>query len=377
MRYPAFRRLAAEMASLTRYAFQRRCWELLRELWPDLIYARELGNLDTKGIDLYVSKESLGAYHFDVVVQCKGLEVPRFGEEHLQDCIMSMGKFASSGFKTNPYYFIVNRLITESVHRKILEDQLRSLVECHKAGATYLLDLQGFTQFLLNSLIEILLLRIQSLDAQHFAQYEKVMGKGDYVDEVPFIEKRYKLSHSDLLRLTQQVARNPYQHLLDRFRQRFLESSEHTSAPSKLWTLIISEFGFGKTCLLLRLGVHLWHAGLPALYVPFVEIPRDGFVHELALVKSLLRTIVEQDEDANARAVDLWAVALSILLRTRADFVLLLDGLDEHRDAYSHEGIRRIFDCLRDYVCSIALSMRQELWDERHGNPKSAIEKIA
>ena len=55
--------------------------------------------------------------------------------------------------------------------------------------------------------------------------------------------------------------------------------------------------------------------------------------------------------------------------------MLLIDGLDEHRDAYKQEGIRRMFDCLRDYACPIVLSMRQEFWDERQGNLQSAMKK--
>ena len=375
MRYPKFKRLAGELASLTRYAFQRRCCDLLRELWPDLVYAKELGNLDTKGIDLYVSAEGLHMPDFDIVVQCKGLELPHFGEAHLRECITSIDKFASCDLRTHSYYLIVNRAITEPAYRDKLEERLKNLIKCRMAATTYLLDLNGFTQFLLNTLREKLLRRIESLDAQHVAQYEEVMGRGIYIDGVPFVEERYEPYRSDQLRPIRQVAKNPHQYLLDRFRRRFLETSEYHGAPKKLWTLVISEFGFGKTCLLLRLGVHLWNAGLSALYVPLVEIPRDAFGNERLLVKSFLRIILGEQGESSSHELGLWAIALSSLLRTRSDFVLLLDGLDERRDAYSHEGIRRIFDCLRDYTCPIVLSMRREFWDERHGNLQLVMRK--
>ncbi len=107
------------LAEFGRHAFQDKCFEMLREIIPHLINARELGDVDKIGVDLYTLNIENG--QFAIVFQCKGNEVPDFNKDHFVDCLKSIRSFQKSDKKTESYFLVVKRgslSITEEICNK-------------------------------------------------------------------------------------------------------------------------------------------------------------------------------------------------------------------------------------------------------------------
>lgn len=105
-----------KLASSSRFALQELCYSVLKSIYPELIYAPEMGEIGAAGIDLYTV--DLEWQHIDQAFQCKGFENLEFGQSQLQQCIISCQKLLSSGVKLSSYYLIINRMVKERAHRK-------------------------------------------------------------------------------------------------------------------------------------------------------------------------------------------------------------------------------------------------------------------
>lgn len=167
---------------------------------------------------------------------------------------------------------------------------------------------------------------------------------------------------------------NPLSYLCQDIKRRLGNVKEQPGRQvQKFWTILVSEFGFGKTSLLLRLARELKELGFEALYVPIALIPPNGFDAETTFVRCLWQIVFEPTEELDIYRPNVWDVPFRHILQSRQDFVILLDGLDEHRYAYTHDGIRQIIGGLRHLTRHVVLSVRKEFWEERAGNINMAI----
>jgi hypothetical protein len=191
-------------------------------------------------------------------------------------------------------------------------------------------------------------------------EYKERMDQDFYMSDVPFVdnEKQYM---------------NPSQYVKDTvYGRRTINSN------LRCWTFIVSEFGFGKTSLLLNLPF-LDHDKL-YIYVPIAQFTSDAFTNEATLSKGILSILNERELECSGDVLTnlpdkLLALALTLLLRSNKNIVLLYDGLDEHHKAYTEKGLVDIFNCASEFVCHSIFSVRKEFIDERHGNFLYAIGK--
>lgn len=357
-----------ELSSKTNRDFQRACFELLQQIWPDIRYAKDLRMFDRAGIDLYVPHPT--SDNLAIAIQVKGFEVFQFCKSQLNQCIESINKFLQSDFLAHNYLLIINcRFIEDSALRADLHERVKEIERRKKAKKADLLDLQRFLNLFFDNLSEILIKRIELQNKNHLELYEETMGSGVYISDVPFTAEGYGSNGE------KQTAKiNPLQHVSNYLEKRIklvqIRPGRHLG---KLWTVVVSEFGFGKTSLLLGLSKELKLRGFEALYVPIALIPPDGFTSEKGFIRCLLRIIFEQSEEIDIDLPQLWDVSLQDILRSKQHFVLLLDGLDEHRDAYSHEGLRQIMNTVRELARHVIISVRKEFWDERSGSIEAAL----
>ena len=95
-----------EISILSGTVFQKKCFEYLSALIPDLRYAAELKKVDRKGIDIYQISTS-PKYNYNIAFQCKGLE-DRFDKSQYDQCMASIATLRKSGISINKYYMVIN-----------------------------------------------------------------------------------------------------------------------------------------------------------------------------------------------------------------------------------------------------------------------------
>jgi len=354
------KRYLKELAGAYDRDFQHACHNLLKQLWPEIRYAKDLRHFDRAGVDLFLST------HYgtiDVAIQCKGFETLNFGQKHLKQCVKSIDAFKKSNFNCEEYFLLINQpFIKDAEVRKSLEAELKELERLHKVKKAKLLDLQRFLNFFFAKLEEVLLEGIQLRNRKYLTQYDETIGTGIYIQDVPFKKNLATAEINPLLYLSEDISR--------RLQSR---SKQPLQQLQKFWTIIVSEFGFGKTSLLLQLSKQLKEVGLEALYVPIALIPPNGFDGETNFVRCLLQMIYEENDELDVYRSSIWDVPLRHILQSRHDFVLLLDGIDEHRYAYTTDGIKQILGGLRHLTRHVVLSVRKEFWEDRAGNINMAI----
>ncbi len=139
------------------------------------------------------------------------------------------------------------------------------------------------------------------------------------------------------------------------------------------WTFIISEFGFGKTALLLNLAGEIHSKDMQPVYLPIAQFDKEAFRNEYSLCKNTLEIIFEERFDEARLLNKLLLKTFQLMLRSTGEYVLLFDGLDEHYYAYENQGLKRFFICLRNFSNKCIFTVRKEFWDERHGSFDDAI----
>lgn len=361
-------RYLKELAGKTNRDFQRGCYELLKEVWPEMRYAKDLREFDRAGIDLYLANPKNS--QFSLVMQCKGFEALNFSEKQFGQCVESIGKYVKSKYSCDEYILVVNQpYFKDTLVRRKLEKELKTIEEAGKSKKTALFDLRQFLNFLFDNLVDLLLKRFEIQNSEYLNQYETVMGSGVYVSEVPF-KRLAPIAYGKNTGLRS----NPLQFICRDIEAKLGPTRKEPGRQvQKFWTIVVSEFGFGKTSLLLRIAGELNRLGFGALYVPIALIPPNGFDAETNFIRCLWQIIFEPSAELDLNRPSVWDVPLRDILQSRQDFVILLDGLDEHRYAYTHEGIRQIMNGLRHLTRHVVLSVRREFWDERSGSIEMAI----
>lgn len=350
--------LKVKLYESSRSEFQNTCFRILETIYPHIISSRELGSIDASGIDLYTRDYDSEAIL--QVFQCKGFELPEFSDNQLQQCLKSITSFASSPFSAEEFYLVINRHIKDNPIRSELNTALTELVSSGKAKKATLLETNTFINFVFVKLDESLLSIIEERNNSFRLEYKERMKQDFYLSDVPFID-------SGRLYL------NPSQYIKDTvYGQRAINSN------LRCWTFIVSEFGFGKTSLLLNLP--LLDTDKLYIYIPIAQFGSDAFTNEAALSRGILSILNERELDLTGDALTnlsdkLLTLAFTLLLRRNKNIVLLYDGLDEHHKAYTEEGLADIFNCASEFVCHSIFSVRKEFIDERHGNFLYAVGK--
>lgn len=146
--------------------------------------------------------------------------------------------------------------------------------------------------------------------------------------------------------------------------------------------LVISEFGFGKTSLLLNIFGELSKAGGSAIFVPLAQLPPNSFKSEQAFVKGILTILYSSHKNNPDYGSNLFSFGLNFyddtdpiaqlliagfsqMVNNRKDVIFLFDGLDENELAYSFQGITSIFHQIKTLKSQCIITMRREFWADR------------
>lgn len=334
-------------------------------VWPAAQYARDLGWHDRLGVDCFVVEEHMASPNatYPIVVQCKGLEKQAFDETHLDDALKSIRKVAKSGLPIQEYWLVINRFIKETPLRAALRTDLDDLEKSGAVGKAVLLNHQDFLVSLIELLIPWIKLRLLERNRDCLNQYVNALRNGiEYVPDVPFRDQRG-------------ADRNPSAKLAASMSQNVRESGGRATGmehASKAYRFVLSEFGFGKTSLLLDLTRKL--QGRSVFYQPVAELDKKSFQNEFELTKSLYQRVCPEDS-ADIVATHLPLVAFRELIRYDPQFVLLLDGLDEHRAAYRESSLCNVFGSLRSFASDIVIAARKEYFESFRGSIDLAMRR--
>jgi hypothetical protein len=375
----AFKWSVAEMGRTWGHDFQRWVHEKLQQLWTDVYYAPDLvSRLDRAGIDLYRGTPK----SFDLVVQCKGMQAPIEGK-HLPEIRRSIRKFGESGFEAEEYWLVFNHPVLESDMRDAIQEDLDGLVSLGKARSARWLNPNQFLLLLFTRLLVQLKADLPQRNRGRLDLYAaRMRGGREYMPDVPCTRhvRRGRSSHGRAKpaqwRFESQHVRAPLRLLDDDLCTGLTQrraASRNTN--SSAYRFVLSDFGFGKTSLLLQLAAGLPPDRRPSIYVPIVELSSDAFYTEHNFVAALFALLYPEHADRlqTARYIPLQVFRLA--LRSDPSFVLVLDGLDEHRLTYTTDGLTRLFRAIRDLACDVVISARREFWETSRGNLEVAMKE--
>lgn len=349
-----------ELSSLSGVPFQKKCFEHLSDLIPDLRYAAELKLVDRKGIDIYQISSS-AKYDFNIAFQCKGLET-RFDKSQYQQCMASLAALRKANVRINKYYMLVNlkSKYFDLTLKKALVDQIKLLVTDKIANSAQLLDAEAFTGFL-GGMIQLQLSKqIQRANNRFAKDYTRNMNQKFYYESIPY-----------------QIGNKNGSNAADYVINKTIDIDKNTlRSTGKNWILVISEFGFGKTSLLFHLFDRIRKHKQRCLYIPVALFSRDDFLYTTKFASRLLKIIEGRDIDLSLTYNKVRSRLLHYQLQHENDqIILMIDGLDEQEELFKQDILKIFFKHISVFKCPIIFTIRKEMWDERYGNFSAALGK--
>jgi hypothetical protein len=328
-----------------------------------LIMSKRLGELDKLGIDAFSLNEE--SHDFEIVIQCKGFEKPKFGEDQLRQCIREISKYKEKGPPVKCYQLVLNRFV-EGAEREALTTKLEELVLAKKAQKVELLDLNKLLQKIEDLAISRITEWANYSSQNLIAQYNQRLSDVDYIPEVPFDSGG--------------VNSNPVQFIVQKIEE--LVGSYKQDQTSKyrptFSILLTSSFGFGKTRALHTITSTLSAKGYTVILVPAGMLEATVFSNVSGLTHSILNILLPEDEEFEDLIIRILRDALKTKLIVSKNWILLLDGLDEHPSAYKTQSLYVLWQSIRDLGVPFVITARDELVDARplefssqHGNQSS------
>ena len=365
------KRLKKRLEDSSKLTFQRVCFDLLSYAWPDLQYAPELRLHDRRGADLFSfgRRESNGSegWDYDFVVQCKGVEDKEFGEDDYEAAVRDVEKFRKTKLRAHRYWLVLNRSATAPGWAAKLAQAVKDLAASGAADEARWFDPQALLVATFDELIAQAKGRIREKNVEQLARYNVAMREHEqYVPDVPY-HARIRRGAGSRAHWAERSGRNPGAAIASTL------SARIGSPNVQRFRLLTSEFGFGKTLLLLQLAIQLGESGRAVLYQPVVELARDCFSNEFSFVRSVYEGLFPEDEAVNKTADHPPLAAFREVLRYDPSTLLLLDGLDEHPRPYTFAGLRDVFSSLKELACDMVVSVRKEFFDACGGNFNEAM----
>lgn len=262
------------------------------------------------------------------------------------------------------FYFTVSSYFKTGSIKQWLEEKIREIIGTN-VTEVYVFALKDYLNFLFEQVDGELRDNILSANQRFFEEYRERMEQYFYLPEVPFSDGQ---KHSRL---------NPMLFLDEILNVQFAEMSELLYAlkqqgrytetqPTRQKCFLVSEFGFGKTSLLLHYARRLKELNIIPVYIPMALTDKVAFQSVSDFSRNILGLITGQQlDDQNDHFVRLQIRVFKEMLKVRTDIVLLFDGLDEHPQAYKQEGLQQIAYCMKDFKPPCVFSVRKEFWDAR------------
>ena len=351
-----------------RHEFQRRIFNTLYPVKQSLKKSDDLLKIDSAGIDLFTTQEKhlpKEVSRFNEVYQCKGFEKPEFTSSQLKQCRDSIKSFVKSEYDCDNYYLAFNQIV-KPPFRKQLNELLQEIVIAKKAKSAEFLDIYLLIDHLANSIEKHLIKDLIFTSQRFYDQYKDVMELNDYYSDVPF-------------KLNSKTSREPLKYVMNR--AKIEEIANRQSAVDYVkgrYFFIISEFGFGKTRLLLELFRKYKSQNQIPLYLPMPAFDDADLSSAGNICKKVMILISEHHDLDYKQFTEYFQLARRILqkiLCNNPNIVIMFDGLDEHRYLNKFIGTKHFFHSLTDFKAIFLFGVRKSFWDDKKGNFLSAIGK--
>lgn len=339
--------------------FQKRCYGWLKFLYPEILDAKDLGEIDREGVDLYIL--DLNRLNYSKAFQCKGFE-KAFGDSQLKQCIASINTFSKAAIWAEEYYLIINVQLGSDYARKLLL-HLDKLVENKKVGKVYLLNSNGFVSYYDKELRRVILNKISVSNKRLYDDYTFTMSQSFYYENVPFILNDHHKS-------------SPLNSILDNIDSLTAQKTITQHCIGKYFFLV-SEFGFGKTTTLLELYHRCLNKKFIPIYIPSAILDSNAFSGTSSITREIFKILF--DDEINVEEYDkiikFSSESMTSLLESSNNIILMFDGLDEHLQFYKLEGLRTLFNSTSAFRASCIFSFRKSYWEERFEDFKFALAK--
>lgn len=318
------------------------------------------------GIDLF-TYDSTGK-NIEFAFKILDFKNASFDSNQLLKCQQAIEKFKRLTHPVFRYVLICNTR-TDTVEYKTIISEIRELETEKKAKTANFYDIKSFLIKEVAEHIDIEIRdRILASNQKFREQFQKQMDQNFYVEAVPFtINQNLKKHYNPIAYLSELPVRlgNKYTELEYSLRKQ----TEPGLISEKGWNFIISEFGFGKTSLLLNLYKKLYQNKILSIFLPLSFFKEKTLYTASSICKIILEILFEKrDLDIKGDYNTLMVGVLKSMLIKRKDIVLLFDGLDEHYYAYTREGLNHIFTGIKKLESQCFLTMRKEFWDDRQGD---------
>lgn len=349
-----FQRIVSALAQCSDRELERKALPYFRLIDDSITQPPPKGTLDQGGIDL----ASGTTPHFNFVVQCKGILL-RKGESPsnaIHRCLKSIETFKNSGFTTERYVLF------------------------HTA---YSVDLQEF--------ISKVQAALEELKSANVAKRAELWSVNDLLDEladiararlIKEIEKRTKKNH--FTNQTELLAEVPYDLSNFAYYSAGVFDSKKATGPKKVHhhgdpkteletgkrihaSLILGEYGMGKTTLALRIALSNFAKVVyfPAAALPFQVRERKEILGRIMGIDAL----VNEKQGEEAEALESMLEFVSDYMLSQNDnphkIALLIDGLDEAPLLTRPDGLPLIMGVVGKLRVPVILTMRTEFWQQR------------
>lgn len=363
----AWKRSIGTLSNANGDEFERTVLHYLRVIWPAMIQAPRLQRLDRFGVDLCLPDSDT---HFSVVVQAKGFKVDeQLTESQVTGQILpSIKKFRESPLICDEYILLHNRKGDDRELASIIQAELDQLILCGKAKSALLYDLSKFMKKVREFIDYRIRNKLKARSIRLLQQHEYCFHFGNiYVPIVPL----------------KQLEWNPSVVLKDVFDEDCFDdisAAKLIASPRAVrFSMLIGAFGIGKTTTVLRAAEA---SDLVVIYVPAYTILRkngsQGTNFLLRNINEDLNLLEDLPPDSAEELDDIVGAALGRILRQPNDqFVLVIDGLDEHSFYGTPFGLQWLANELSDLRCPIVLTTRREHFLSLIGNYGLAVENLS
>ena len=344
-----WKRLSGDIAVSTEHDFVRRVRPFLRVLWPTLTETPQRKHWDSFGIDLV---EWSDAGPFPTVVQCKGWHVQEIGRDQARLVDGSVDSFLDSGFSCDHFVIVHNRDGRFDAFNDPVRASLQRLVVAGVAKRVSLIDRQQLLSQVRQTLDREWAGGVRDAAIRRLSRSPNLFGAEEYLEDVPFERGTIRIK-----RLEPSIIENAPTDSRGSVAKILLRSTGLS------WTIVEGPFGSGKTTASLHAAQS---RDRTVVFVACADLPPTGNISLNDVLVQGVRDLPLWDRLNDDERSILEPLAADSAVRLLSDvaaadqYLLLLDGLDEHRAFYSLSRFQRLLNQLIDIECPVVLTTRSE-----------------
>lgn len=270
--------------------------------------------------------------------------------------------------------FVTNLILTEK-QKIIINQETKEVLKDTFKGEADFFDIEDFIEFYSVKVDEIIDDVLHEYNEQYKLKISQNLSSNFYVRDVPFVLSDSKDNYrnptsyikSNLVDITSEIGM---------LGNTVLKNIGKGSLTRKVnWNIIIGEFGFGKTTLFLNLEQQFKDSQYKLFFLPLAQLDENAFDSLDNFIKQLFLILREKSLDFSNTSDLLFYDYLKSILMKEQRIMFLIDGIDEHIEAYTHKGLQNIFNCINELQVDCLISLRKEFWDDRTGDLQSIFSK--